>query len=77
MCSRREFFTSKTINKIEKLDLTLEGEAEAMVWESESPVCSICGKIIKKIWDDKIENWVLEQGTRINDTEVAHKKCVY
>lgn len=74
---RREFFSSKKVNRIEKLELTLEGDIEAVVWENESPICSICGKIIKKIWDDKIENWVLEQGTRINDREVAHKKCVY
>ena len=74
---RREFFSSKSVNRIEKLDLTLEGDVEAVVWEKESPNCSICGKVIKKIWDDKLENWVLEQGTRINEREVAHKKCVY
>lgn len=74
---RREFFSSKSINKIEKLDLTLEGQSEAIIWGKESPCCFICGKIIKKVWDDKIENWVLDEGTRINEKEVAHKKCVY
>lgn len=74
---RREFFTPKILNKTEKLDLNFEGDTEDVIWEKESPFCSVCGKIIKKKWEDQIENWILEDGVRINDKEVSHRKCVY
>lgn len=74
---RREYFNSKPMSKIEKLDLTVEGAVEEVVWEKNSPVCSVCKKIIKKKWDDKLENWVLDDGRMINEREVAHRKCVF
>jgi hypothetical protein len=74
---RREFFNSKRADKMEKLDLNFEGKVENVIWEKDSPLCLICKKIIKKVWDDKLENWVLDEGTRVNDKEVAHRKCVY
>lgn len=74
---RREFFSTKAQMRIEKLDLEVEGTAEDVVWEEESPNCAVCGKIIKKRWNDELENWVLDDGTKINEQEVAHRKCVY
>lgn len=74
---RREFFTPRILHKTEKLDLSIEGEIEDVIWEKESPICSVCGKTIKKKWEDKLENWVLEDGVKINDKEVSHRKCVY
>jgi len=74
---RREFFHTKTQARIEKLDLVIEGGAEDVVWEEECPSCIVCGKLIKKRWNDELENWVLDDGTKINEKEVAHRKCVY
>lgn len=74
---RREFFTTKDQVKAEKLELEVEGSAEDIVWEKESPNCAVCGIAIRKKWNDALENWVLDDGTKINDQEVAHRKCVY
>ncbi|ELA41319.1 uncharacterized protein VICG_01692, partial [Vittaforma corneae ATCC 50505] len=74
---RREFFNTKDQMKVEKLELEVEGLAEDVVWEKESPNCVICGRIIKKKWNDTLESWVLEDGTKINEQEVAHRKCAY
>lgn len=74
---RREYFSSKTIARIEKLDLTVDGEVEEIIWEKESPICAICKKIIKKKWNDKLENWTLDDGAMLNEKEGVHRKCVY
>lgn len=76
MVLRREFFSSKSVSKMEKLDLEIEGDAESIVWKKEPPHCVICGKIIKKAWSDDAEDWILDQGTRVNDKEFAHRGCV-
>ncbi|KAM0680358.1 mRNA 3' end processing factor [Glugoides intestinalis] len=74
---QREYFSSKTVVKVEKLDLTIDGEVEEIVWEKESPICAICKKIIKKKWNDKLENWTLDDGAMLNEKEGVHRKCVY
>jgi len=73
---RREFFNLKPKIKIEKLDLTVEGDTEFLVWTKEPPTCVVCKKIVKKIWADDLENWILDSGAEINEKEVAHKKCI-
>lgn len=73
---RREFFNLKPKIKIEKLDLAFEGDTEFLVWTKEPPTCVVCKKIIKKIWAEDLENWILDSGAEINEKEVAHKKCI-
>lgn len=73
---RREFFSSKSASKMEKLDLEIEGGAESIIWKKEPPYCAICSKIIRKAWSDDAEDWVLDHGIRINDKEFAHRGCV-
>lgn len=72
---RREFF-HKAEDKGEKIDFILSGKSELLVWEKNAPTCKVCSKIIKKIWNDEVENWILEGGTKINEKEFAHKSCV-
>lgn len=76
MVLRREFFSSKSVSRMEKLDLEIEGNVELIVWKKESPHCVICGKIIKKAWSDDAENWILVDGTQVNNREFAHRDCV-
>lgn len=73
---RREFFNLSSINKIEKLELIVEGEIEPLIFNKEMPNCIFCNKIIKKTWDDDLENWILEGGVKINEKEFAHRSCI-
>lgn len=73
---RREYFTSKKVNKVKKLELALDDSIEKLIFQKDSPNCAICHKIIKKQWDDEMEDWVLDKGVRINDVQYAHRDCV-
>lgn len=76
MVLRREFFTSKELKATVKLNLNANDLVEAIAWNKESPNCSVCGRPIKKIWKDEVESWVLDNGTRVNEDEYAHRECV-
>ncbi|KAI5173465.1 hypothetical protein PAEPH01_2001 [Pancytospora epiphaga] len=73
---RREFFTSKNDEVLVKLKLIIEGGAEIIPWTKECPNCVICGDVVKKVWRDDAEEWVLESGVKINENEFTHRKCV-
>lgn len=72
---RRGYFGRSEI-KVVKLDLVVSGEPEAIIYEKESPYCIICNNLIKKVWNDDKENWVLESGAKISEKEFAHRSCV-
>lgn len=73
---RREFFNSRIQKVPVRLNLSLNGGAEAVVWNKECPQCIVCGSVIRKAWRDDVEDWVLDGGTRVNDREFAHRECV-
>lgn len=72
---RREYFNMAD-DRGEKIDLKVIGGSEPLIWEKDAPVCIICEKIIKKSWNDDVENWTLDDGAKINAKDVAHKMCV-
>lgn len=73
---RREFFITKATAAPVKLNLTVCGEAEHVIWSREPPDCIVCGEKIKKVWKDEVEDWVLDSGVQINGHECAHRDCV-
>ncbi|KAI4292355.1 hypothetical protein PAPHI01_1629 [Pancytospora philotis] len=73
---QREFFTSKTTAAPIKLNLSVCGDNEVLVWAREAPKCVVCGEKLKKVWRDDVEDWVLESGARISEKEYAHRECV-
>ncbi len=76
MVLRREFFTQNAPKTIIKLNLIHEDEVELLRWNKEIPICIICNDPIKKNWRDDIEEWVLEDGVKINEEECSHRKCL-
>lgn len=77
MVLQREFFTSKTPKTIIKLNLSCDDEnVELIVWNKDPPTCIICNETINKYWKDNIEEWILEDGVKINEYEYGHIKCL-
>ncbi|KAL6120722.1 hypothetical protein NUSPORA_02500 [Nucleospora cyclopteri] len=83
---RRSFFTGCSETGSEGIILIsslLKGGKEEMRGNKEeyklatnSNCCFICGKRIRKVFDDVSDRWMLEGGLRISERKSVHKNCV-